>query len=62
MESGIGWEDAHARVLGVQGIRYEPGYEAYLYHPAVIADQEARQWFSQAARETSARLANTKDE
>jgi hypothetical protein len=57
MEAGTSWEEAHRRVLEMQGIAYQPGYEANLYHPAVIADPVIGEWFSRAARELSARLA-----
>jgi hypothetical protein len=58
MASGMKWEEAHPRVLEMQDIHYEPGYEAYLYHPAVIADLQARQSFNRPARELSVRLAD----
>jgi len=36
MARGMGDREAHLAVLEIQGIPYEPGYEAYLYHPDII--------------------------
>ncbi len=33
---GLGGREAHLETLRWQGIVYEPGYEAQLYHPEVI--------------------------
>lgn len=61
MRGGVPTEEAHRRVLAQQGIEYEKGYEAYLYHPNVINHPLAQDWFNQAARDLSARLAGEQD-
>jgi hypothetical protein len=58
MKVGDQYDQAHQRVLELQGIAYRPGYEAHLYHPEVIAHPQLRDWFSAAARTLSARFAD----
>ncbi len=47
MDTGISARDAHMQTLQWQGIPYEPGYEAQLYHPSVI--QQFPEYFNPAA-------------
>jgi len=54
MKEGMDYDTAHKLALSLQGITYEPGYEAYIYHPDVVdafPDQ-----FSSAAREISKQI------
>jgi len=61
MLDGVAGDDAHQRALAAQGIVYQRGYEAYLYHPDIILDPVLGEWFNQAARDLSARLRAGKD-
>ena len=47
MDAGVSARDAHMQTLQWQGIPYEPGYEAQLYHPSVI--QQFPEYFNPAA-------------
>jgi RHS repeat-associated protein len=51
MAQGMEYEVAHRLTLAQQGISYEPGYEAYLYHPEVI--KAFSDYFSFAAQRLS---------
>jgi hypothetical protein len=47
MKHGAGAREAHLQTLEKQGIPYQPGYEAQLYHPDVI--EQFKAYFNQAA-------------
>ncbi len=47
MDQGVSAREAHLQTLRWQGIPYEPGYEARLYHPSVI--QQFPEYFNPAA-------------